>query len=143
MAAQRAVSLEEEQMRERIDRRRFTLLVAGAIAVPAAGFAPGRAFAQDATPAATTGAAALAQMAGKVFSTGPNGEKPAPASDVTLTDDELQKIKDMKATAAIVMHYGGNDWSVAQTAGLKDQFGKMGIEVIAETDAGFKPEKQV
>jgi ribose transport system substrate-binding protein len=49
----------------------------------------------------------------------------------------------MKATAAIVMHYGGNDWSRAQIAGLKDQFGKMGIEVIATTDAGFKPEKQV
>jgi ribose transport system substrate-binding protein len=130
-------------MRERIDRRRFTMLVAGAIAVPAAGLTPGRVFAQDATPAATTGAASLADMAGKVFSTGPNGETPAPASDVTLTDEELQQIKDMHATAAIVMHYGGNDWSVAQIAGLKDQFAKMGIEVIAETDAGFKPEKQV
>ena len=49
----------------------------------------------------------------------------------------------MNATAAIVMHYGGNDWSQAQIEGLKAQFGKMGIEVIAVTDAGFKPEKQV
>ena len=43
----------------------------------------------------------------------------------------------MEATAAIVMHYSGDDWSAAQIAGLHDQFGKMGIEVIAETDAGF------
>jgi len=41
------------------------------------------------------------------------------------------------------MHYAGNDWSQAQVAGLKAQFGKMGIDVIAVTDAGFKPEKQV
>jgi ribose transport system substrate-binding protein len=82
-------------------------------------------------------------MAGQVFSTGPNGETPTAATEVSLTDEELTAIKAMGATAAIVMHYGGNDWSVAQIAGLKEQFGKMGIEVIAETDAGFKPEKQV
>ncbi|MGH6805936.1 MAG: substrate-binding domain-containing protein [Ensifer adhaerens] len=86
---------------------------------------------------------ALAELQDTVLSKGPNGENPTPASSVTLTDAEMAKIKDMKATAAIVMHYGGNDWSRAQVDGLKDQFGKMGIEVIAITDAGFKPEKQV
>jgi ribose transport system substrate-binding protein len=49
----------------------------------------------------------------------------------------------MKATAAIVLHYGGNDWSRAQVDGLKAEFANLGIEVIAVTDAGFKPEKQV
>ena len=49
----------------------------------------------------------------------------------------------MKAKAALVLHYGGNDWSQAQEAALKAQFATMGIEVIAITDAGFKPEKQV
>lgn len=88
-------------------------------------------------------AAALKALETEVSGTGPNGEKASRAADVTLTDDELAKIKDMKATAAIVMHYGGNDWSTAQIAGLKDQFAKMGIEVIAVTDANFKPEKQV
>jgi ribose transport system substrate-binding protein len=87
--------------------------------------------------------AALAELQNSVLSKGPNGEDPAPASAITLSDEELAKIKEMKATAAIVMHYGGNDWSRAQIAGLKDQFARMGIEVIAITDAGFKPEKQV
>ena len=87
--------------------------------------------------------AALAELEGKVFSTGPNGETPTAASEVTLTDAEIEQIKALKATAAIVMHFGGNDWSVAQIDGLKFQFEKMGIEVIATTDAGFKPEKQV
>jgi ribose transport system substrate-binding protein len=40
------------------------------------------------------------------------------------------------------MHYAGNDWALAQVAGPKAQFARMGIDVIAVTDAGFKP-KQV
>jgi len=96
-----------------------------------------------ASPAFADPDSALAELQKTVLSKGPNGETPASAASIKLTDEELAKIKDMKATAAIVMHYGGNDWSRAQVAGLKDQFGKMGIDVIATTDAGFKPEKQV
>src|SRR5690349_4733277 len=88
-------------------------------------------------------AKALAEIQQKPLSKGPHGEDPAAASSVTLTPEELDKIKGLKAKAAIVMHYAGNDWSQAQVAGLKSQFAKMGIDVIAVTDAGFKPEKQV
>jgi ribose transport system substrate-binding protein len=88
-------------------------------------------------------AKALAEIQQKPLSKGPHGEDPAPASSVTLTPEELDKIKALKAKAAIVMHYAGNDWSQAQVAGLKAQFAKMGVDVIAVTDAGFKPEKQV
>ncbi|CCN48671.1 ABC sugar transporter, periplasmic ligand binding protein [Vibrio nigripulchritudo MADA3029] len=86
---------------------------------------------------------ALQELEKTVLSKGPNGENPSPASSLTLSSSELAKIKSMNATAAIVMHYGGNDWSRAQIEGLKHQFGEMGIKVIAVTDAGFKPEKQV
>ncbi len=88
-------------------------------------------------------AKALAEIQQKPLSKGPHGEDPASAASVTLTAEELEKIKGLKAKAAIVMHYAGNDWSQAQVAGLKAQFAKMGIDVIAVTDAGFKPEKQV
>ncbi len=94
-------------------------------------------------PAAVDPEAALAAMEGQVYSTGPNNEAPTAASEIALTDAELEQIRGMKATAAIVLHYGGNDWSNAQVAGVTDQFEKMGIKVIAVTDAGFKPEKQV
>jgi ribose transport system substrate-binding protein len=87
--------------------------------------------------------AALAELQKSVLSRGPAGETPESASSVSLTDQELAKIKGMKAKAAIVMHYGGNDWSQAQIEGLKTQFAAMGIDVIAVTDAGFKPDKQV
>lgn len=127
------------------------LLFLGATVV----FAGGTKESSTAQPAATqqpqaTGSApavdptaALADLAGKVFSKGPHGEDPAPASSVTLSDSELAQIKAMKPTAAIVLHYGGNDWSTAQVDGLKYEFGQMGISVIAVTDAQFKPEKQV
>ena len=122
-------------MDRNLSRRRFSALVVAAAGATAVG--PRIAFARqgDATPEAAA--------EGQVYSTGPNGESPTPASAVTLTDDELAQIKGMNATAAIVMHYGGNDWSVAQINGLKDQFGKMGITVVAETDAGFDPATQV
>jgi ribose transport system substrate-binding protein len=58
-------------------------------------------------------AKALAEIQQKPLSKGPHGEDPAPASSVTLTPDELDKIKGLKAKAAIVMHYAGNDWSQA------------------------------
>lgn len=87
--------------------------------------------------------AELAALSGKVLSTGPNGETPSPASVVTLSDDEIAKVKGMHATAAIVLHYGGNDWSRAQVEGQKAEFKALGIDVVAVTDAGFKPETQV
>ena len=96
-----------------------------------------------ALPALADPDAALAALQDTVLSKGPSGEDPSPASSVVLTDEELAQIKAMNATAAIVMHYGGNDWSRAQINGLETQFAAMGIEVIAITDAGFKPEKQV
>lgn len=84
-----------------------------------------------------------AQQYAKTQSTGPNGETPELASNVKLNDEELAKIKAMKAKAAIVLHYAGNDWTRAQVDGLKAQFASMGIEVIAVTDAGFRASQQI
>src|ERR1700730_13622633 len=84
----------------------------------------------------------LAALQEKILSKGPHGEDPSPASSVSLTAEEFEKVRALKAKAAIVMHYS-SDWSEAQVAGLKSQFEKRGIEVIAVTDAGFNPERQV
>lgn len=84
-----------------------------------------------------------AQQYAKTLSTGPNGDTPELAANVKLSDDELAKIRAMRAKAAIVLHYAGNDWSRAQLEGLKAQFTAMGIEVVAVTDAHFKADKQI
>jgi ribose transport system substrate-binding protein len=86
---------------------------------------------------------ALKSIEGKVLSTGPNGEKAADASVADLTDAEVKKIQDAHLTAALVFHYAGNDWYNAQVAGLKAEFKKLGIEILATTDADFSPDKQV
>lgn len=86
---------------------------------------------------------ALAQLAGRVLATGPNGAQPARADSVNLTRAEIERIKAKKATAAIVMHYTGDGWTNAQIAGLRQQFTELGIRVIAVTDANFEPDKQV
>jgi ribose transport system substrate-binding protein len=85
----------------------------------------------------------LALSENTVLGTGPNGESPTPPIGFGLTNEELRKVRAMNATAAIVMHYGDNDWSRAQVAGLRAEFAEMGVEVIGVTDAGFDPVKQV
>ncbi|OBZ07759.1 MULTISPECIES: substrate-binding domain-containing protein [Bacillales] len=74
---------------------------------------------------------------------GPNGEKAVSAKSLQLSEDELQKIKDGKFKAAIVMHYSGTDYMTAAVGAMENTFKKMGIEVVAVTDAQFKAEKQV
>ena len=63
---------------------------------------------------------------------------------VTLSDDELAKVKGMHATAAIVLHYGGNDWSRAQVEGLEGRVrGPRDRRRSRSPTRDFKPETQV
>jgi ribose transport system substrate-binding protein len=79
----------------------------------------------------------------EIQGSGPGGEKAVSAKTLELTPDEVKKIKEGKFTAAIAMHSTGNDWSAAQVKNLKETFAKMGVEVVAVTDAQQKPEKLV
>jgi len=94
-------------------------------------------------PSASVEEPAEAPAADEILSTGPNGEKATPATVLSLTDEEIQKVKEGGYKAAICFHYAGNDWSTAQQKGLQDTFAKLGIEVVSVTDANFKPEQQV
>lgn len=79
----------------------------------------------------------------KILSTGPHGEEAVSAKTLQLSLGELKKIKEKKYKAAIAMHYTGSDWARSQVEGLKTTFEKMGIEVVAVTNAQFNWEKQV
>ncbi len=72
---------------------------------------------------------------------GPGGEKATPSSEVTLTDAEVAKLKEGKYTAALLWHTS-SDFVNAVTAGAKDEFARLGISVVAQTDAGFDAAKQ-
>lgn len=72
---------------------------------------------------------------------GPGGEAATPSDALTLSADEIAKLKEGKFTAALLWHTS-SDFVSAVTAGAKDQFGELGITVVAETDAGFDAAKQ-
>ena len=117
---------------------------------PAAGSASGGTTAAGAAAGSSCDPAMLSKIQAsidaaqsKAQSTGPNGETAKPASDVSLTDDEIAKVKAMNATAAIVFHTKASDWSTAQETGLKTEFGRLGITVTDVTDAGFKADQQI
>ena len=74
-------------------------------------------------------------QAAEIRSVGPDGEAAVDASTIELTDDQIAQIKEGGYTAAICLHYGGNDWSTSQQKGLEDTFGELGIEIVAVTDA--------
>ena len=72
---------------------------------------------------------------------GPGGEKATPTSELTLTDAEAAKLKEGKFTAALLWHTS-SDFVNAVTAGAKDEFARLGMTIVAQTDAGFDAAKQ-
>lgn len=72
---------------------------------------------------------------------GPHGEAATPAASVTLTPEQEAKVKAGNFTAALSWHTT-SDWSGAVGQGARDEFAKLGIEVVGETDAGFDAARQ-
>ena len=79
----------------------------------------------------------------EIKSTGPNGEQGVSADTITLTDEQIAKVKEGNYKVAIVFHYAGNDWSTAQQQGIEDTCKELGMEVVAVTNADFSAEQQV
>ncbi len=73
--------------------------------------------------------------------TGPNGEKATPTSAVKLSDKEVQNIKGGNHTAVMTWHQS-SDFTTAVTQGAEDEFERLGIEVVATTNANFDAGKQ-
>lgn len=120
-------------MTTRIARRgahvALTGIVAGALlltgcAAPAA--SSGDSTAESKTPAAEP----------SLEFTGPNGETPGPLADVVLTADEEKQIADGDLTAAFIWHTSG-DFVAAVEQGARQEFERLGVEVVASTQAGF------
>src|SRR5262249_17422199 len=72
---------------------------------------------------------------------GPNGEPATPAAAVTLTDDEVAKVKSGNYTAAL-LRAGAGEWYDALGAGAKARFAELNIKVVATADAQFDAAKQ-
>ncbi|MDQ0471522.1 substrate-binding domain-containing protein [Labrys wisconsinensis] len=95
---------------------------------------------------ASAGLAALLALASplraEVAATrGPHGESATPAKSLTLTPEQEAKVKAGGFTAALVWHTS-SDYTTAVNQGAKDEFARLGIAVVAQTDAGFDAAKQ-
>ena len=97
----------------------------------------------DSSSADSTSTSSESTGEAEIMSTGPNGETAVNADTLSLTDEQKEEIRGMGLTAAISMHYGGNDWATAQIQGLTDSFEDLGIELLTTTDANFSAEQQV
>ncbi len=87
--------------------------------------------------------AKLDNLDGVVVSDGQRGEPGFPASDLKLTDAQIEKVKAGNFTVAISMGWLGDDWASQQLIGLKENFEKLGIKVVAETNANWDDAKQI
>jgi ABC-type sugar transport system substrate-binding protein len=72
---------------------------------------------------------------------GPNGEPATPTSALELSEDDVAKVRAGHHTAALVWHEP-SDFTTAVTAGAREVFEQLGIDVVAETSANFDAAKQ-
>jgi ribose transport system substrate-binding protein len=73
----------------------------------------------------------------------PDGPEAASPDSITFTDEELQKLKDGKFTAAISMNVMDAAWPQLQVAGIKAGLAEYGIELVAVTEAKGQPATQL
>ncbi|MBX3584192.1 MAG: substrate-binding domain-containing protein [Rhizobiaceae bacterium] len=81
--------------------------------------------------------------ADEIKSTGPLGEAAVSATQLTLTDEEKQKLKDGKFKVGMAFHMLSNEMNQTVLMALKDTFADLGVEVVGVTDAQMKVETQV
>lgn len=74
---------------------------------------------------------------------GPFGEKSVGPDALELTESEVEEIKAGNYTAAISFHYTGRAWARLHEQGMKDAFNRLGIKLLAVTDAHFDSELQI
>ncbi|NUP74250.1 MAG: substrate-binding domain-containing protein, partial [Sinomonas sp.] len=110
---------------------RAALVGAVALALALAGCSAGSSGQSPSTPAAKP----------SLEFTGPSGEKPGPLSGLTLTSDEQAKVAAGKYTAAFVWHTN-SDFVSAVEKGAREEFSKLGIQVVASTQASFNAATQ-
>ena len=87
--------------------------------------------------------AKINDLSNTVVSDGQRGEKGVLASSLKITPEQAAKIKAGNFTVAISMGWLGDDWASEQLKGLKETFAKLGIKVIAETNADWDDAKQI
>lgn len=93
-----------------------------------------------ASGSATTSSSSPAAKPSLAF-VGPNGERPGALSELSLTSTEQAKVKQGAYTAAFVWHTS-SDFVTAVEKGARAEFDRLGIKVVASTQANFNAATQ-
>jgi len=75
------------------------------------------------------------------YAKGPNGEEATPTSEVTISDDDVAAVREGGYTAALLWA-GAGEWYNGLTDGARAEFDRLGIEIVAISEAAFDPAKQ-
>jgi ribose transport system substrate-binding protein len=87
--------------------------------------------------------AQLDDLSNIVVGEGPRGEQGVLWSDIKLTDEQIAKVKAGNFTVAIVLGWLGDDWASQQLIGMHEEFAKLGIKIVAETNANWTDSKEI
>lgn len=74
------------------------------------------------------------ELTDDIVTRGPDGEVPVWYTDLTLTSDEVAEVQGRGLRAAIVWHFT-SPFMAALSAGAKQTFEELGVEVVSETSA--------
>jgi ribose transport system substrate-binding protein len=72
---------------------------------------------------------------------GPNGATGVPMSQLTLTADDIAKLKAGNYSAALLLQTS-SDWSNAVTQGAKDRLAQLGISLVATSNSNYSAADQ-
>lgn len=79
------------------------------------------------------------QMIGR----GPFGEKAFAPEELSLSEEEAQRLRIADYKVGIAFHYSGTAWARLHENGIRDTLEKFDIKVVSVTDAHFDPLLQV
>ena len=74
---------------------------------------------------------------------GKNGEEPAPAEALKLSDEDKKKVAEGEFSVGISMNTMDIDWSRLTIEGIQKTLGDLGVEIVGVTDAKFKVQQQI
>lgn len=74
---------------------------------------------------------------------GPFGEQAHSPSEIVLTPEEKQKLRNGKFKVGISFHYSGNAWTHLHETAIRNTLENFGISVVSVSDARFDPELQL
>lgn len=85
----------------------------------------------------------LLRKSTRMIGRGPFGEEAIPIDDLTLSEEEIEYLRQEHFKVGISFHYDNNAWTRLHENGIRDTLEKYDIRILSVTNAQFNPELQV